>query len=80
MSDAEVFAFRLSPSSPMTKDDGESIEPTMTTQGSFNDRRTMREFAVIGGSVAGWASVTSGRGECKVRSTTVRAEGENAMS
>jgi hypothetical protein len=80
VSAAELLALRFSPSLPMKKDGGEPIGPTTTTQGSFGDRRTRRELAGIGGSVAGWANVTAGKGECTVRSTTVRAEGVNAMS
>ena len=80
MSAAELFALRFSPSLPMKNVGGEPIGPTATTQGSFGERRTSRELAGIGGSVAGCASVTAGRGECTVRSTTVRAEGVNAMS
>lgn len=64
----------------MKKDGGDPIGPTTTTQGSFGDRRTRRELAGMGGSVAGWANVTAGKGEWMVRSTTVRAEGVNATS
>jgi hypothetical protein len=45
---------------------GDPIGPTVTTQGSLGERRTRSELA--------------GRDECTVRSTTVRAEGVNAMS
>ena len=80
MSAAELLVLRFSPSLPMKNDVGEPIGPTTTTQGSFGDRRTRRELAGIGGSVAGCANVTAGKGECSVRSTIVRAEGVNAMS
>jgi len=64
----------------MKKGGGELIRPTTMTQGSFGDRRTRRELAGIGGSVAGWVNVTAGKGEFRVRLTTVHAEVVNAMS
>jgi hypothetical protein len=61
-----ALRLRFSPSLLMKNISGDPIGPTVTTQGSFGERRTRRELA--------------GRDECTVRSTTVRAEGVNAMS
>jgi hypothetical protein len=64
----------------MKKLGGEPIGPTATVHGSFGERRTSREHAGIGGSVAGCASVTAGTGAWIFRSTTVRADGVKAIS
>ena len=57
-----ALRLRFSPSLLMKNVSGDPIDPTVTTQGSFGERRTSHELA--------------GRGECRVRSTTVRAEGD----
>ena len=61
-----ALRLRFLPSLLMKNISGDTIGPTVTTQGSFGERRTRRELA--------------GRDECTVRSTMVRAEGVNAMS
>lgn len=53
---------------------------TVTCQGNLCERRTRREVAGVGGSVAGWERVCDGIAEWVARSMTVRAEGVKETS